>query len=201
MKKLDFKGLVCPQPVIKTKEYLENNPETLDISIVVDNNAASENVSRFLSNQGFSVKIKKVSKGFELSGVRENNPGISRNFEEKQENNENKHDILIMFSGLSMGSGNIELGKKLMVNFIKTLPEMGSSLWRVVFVNESVKFTAENSELIETFEILEKQGTSILVCGTCLEYFGIMDKKKVGETTNMLDIVTSLEVSNKVINY
>ncbi len=201
MKKLDFKGLVCPQPVIKTKEYIENNPETLDISIVVDNNAASENVSRFLSNQGFSVKIKEVSKGFELSGVRENNPGISRNFEEKQENNENKHDILIMFSSLSMGSGNIELGKKLMVNFIKTLPEMGSSLWRVVFVNESVKFTAENSELIETLESLEKQGTSILVCGTCLEYFGIMDKKKIGETTNMLDIVTSLEVSNKVINY
>ena len=48
---------------------------------------------------------------------------------------------------------------------------------------------------------LEEQGTTLLVCGTCLEHFDLMDEKMVGETTNMLDIVTSLQISGKVINY
>jgi len=40
---------------------------------------------------------------------------------------------------------------------------------------------------------------SILVCGTCLDFYGLLDQKKVGETTNMLDIVTSLQVAGKVV--
>jgi sulfur relay (sulfurtransferase) complex TusBCD TusD component (DsrE family) len=48
---------------------------------------------------------------------------------------------------------------------------------------------------------LEKQGVSILVCGTCLEFYGITDNNGAGEVTNMLDIVTSMEVAEKVINF
>jgi hypothetical protein len=40
-----------------------------------------------------------------------------------------------------------------------------------------------------------------LVCGTCLNYYGLLEQKKVGETTNMLDIVTSLQVADKVISF
>ena len=46
---------------------------------------------------------------------------------------------------------------------------------------------------------LEAAGVSILVCGTCLEYYGLLDSRQVGETTNMLDIVTSLDLADKVI--
>ena len=40
-----------------------------------------------------------------------------------------------------------------------------------------------------------------MVCGTCLNHFGLLDKKQCGETTNMLDIVTSLQVADKVITF
>ena len=46
---------------------------------------------------------------------------------------------------------------------------------------------------------LEESGVSILVCGTCLEFFHLTEQKQVGETTNMLDIVTSLDLADKVI--
>ena len=42
-------------------------------------------------------------------------------------------------------------------------------------------------------------GCSILVCGTCLDHFGLLDRKQVGDTTNMLDIVTSMQLADKVI--
>ncbi|MCU0594518.1 MAG: DsrE family protein, partial [Desulfobacterota bacterium] len=47
---------------------------------------------------------------------------------------------------------------------------------------------------------LEGEGVSILVCGTCLNHFNLLEKKKAGETTNMLDIVTAMQLADKVIN-
>ena len=46
----------------------------------------------------------------------------------------------------------------------------------------------------------EKDGLTILVCGTCLSHFDLLEAKKVGETTNMLDIVTAMQLADKVIN-
>jgi hypothetical protein len=39
-----------------------------------------------------------------------------------------------------------------------------------------------------------------LACGTCLDHFNLLDSKQVGETTNMLDIVTAMQLADKVIN-
>jgi hypothetical protein len=38
------------------------------------------------------------------------------------------------------------------------------------------------------------------VCGTCLDHFDLLEKKQVGETTNMLDIVTALQLADKVVS-
>jgi hypothetical protein len=39
----------------------------------------------------------------------------------------------------------------------------------------------------------------VLVCGTCLTHYGLLEAKAVGETSNMLDIVTSLDLADKII--
>ena len=100
-----------------------------------------------------------------------------------------------------IGRGDDRLGALLMQNFLKTLKEMGPSLWRLVFLNSGVKLTVEGAEALEPLKELESEGVSILVCGTCLNHFGLLEKKQVGETTNMLDIVTSLQVAEKVISF
>ncbi|MFP4587574.1 MAG: DsrE family protein, partial [Desulfohalobiaceae bacterium] len=51
----------------------------------------------------------------------------------------------------------------------------------------------------EELQKLESLGVDILVCGTCLDHFGLLQDKKVGQTTNMLDVVTSLQLAEKVI--
>jgi len=87
-----------------------------------------------------------------------------------------------------------------MISFLKTLKEMGDELWRLVFVNNGVKLTVIDSEVLPILKELENDGIHILVCGTCLTHFELLDKKKVGETTNMLDIVTAMQLADKVIN-
>ena len=105
-----------------------------------------------------------------------------------------------MISSQRIGKGDDELGQKLMISFIKTLKEMGNDLWRIVFVNHGVKFSTKNSAILEELKELESSGVDILVCGTCLTHLGLMEEKEIGETTNMLDIVTSMQLADKTIN-
>lgn len=197
MENLNFCGFECPQPVIETKKFLDNNKTTEAINIIVDNKAASENVSRFLTSQGFTTVISPDNNIFQVTGSRTGEALIP---EAPVENDDTKKSTTILIANRTMGAGNLELGEKLMVNFIKTLPEIKDSLWRLIFVNEGVKLTIKNSGTLPVLQELERQGVTILVCGTCLEFFNLMDDKMTGETTNMLDIITSLQVSDKVIN-
>ena len=91
---------------------------------------------------------------------------------------------LVFITTETLGRGDDELGAALMKNFLSTLTEM-QDLWRIVLLNGGVK--------------LAESGVSILVCGTCLNHYGLLEKKQVGETSNMLDIVTSLDLAGKVI--
>ena len=86
-----------------------------------------------------------------------------------------------------------------MLNFLATLPEMGPQLWRMILVNGAVRLAVEGSPCLEALQKLEAAGVTILVCGTCLTHFDLLDKKAVGQTTNMLDVVTSLQLAEKVI--
>jgi selenium metabolism protein YedF len=87
-----------------------------------------------------------------------------------------------------------------LISFIKTLKEMEDEFWRLVLVNNGVKLTIADSPVLEDLMAYEKEGLTILVCGTCLTHFGLLEAKKVGVTTNMLDIVTAMQLADKVIN-
>ena len=108
--------------------------------------------------------------------------------------------IMVMIQSDKIGHGDDGLGKKLMKNYISTLNEMGGDLWRIVLVNNGVKLTVEGSESIEDLKALAENGADILCCGTCLNHFSLSDKRQVGEPTNMVDIVSSMQVADKVIS-
>ena len=200
---LDCRGLACPQPVITTKQEVEAQaPEK--IKVLVDNKAASQNVSRFLETQGYATQISLREGDYMVSGEREagrpvetapppeaftcatGEPGGGRQ--------------LVLVRSDTLGRGDDALGAGLMKNFLLTLKEMGPALWRILFLNNGVKLCVTGSESLEPLRELEKNGVSILVCGTCLTFFGLLDEKQVGETTNMLDVVTSLQLADKVIS-
>jgi len=47
---------------------------------------------------------------------------------------------------------------------------------------------------------MEKKGIEILSCGTCLNFYGIKEKLRVGVVSNMYDIIESLIEADKVIS-
>lgn len=199
MKEIDVRGLACPAPVLQTKNAIEE--ENLNsIAVLVDNEAARQNITRFLESQSFEVSAQEKEGDFYITGRRENVVGITPKGRAAEEQNDEQKKIMVMLVTDRMGFGDDELGLKLMISYIKTLKEMGSELWRLVFVNNGVKLTVDGSDVLPILKEYEEEGLCILVCGTCLTHFGLLDQKQVGETTNMLDIVTAMQLADKVIN-
>ena len=191
--------MACPAPVLKTKELIEQEkPENL--IVIVDNEAARQNVTRFMEYQGFNVSASEEGTDFHVTGHAGEGAESAAKPEKTIESEEWKQKIMVMVGSDRMGHGDDALGLKLMVSFLKTVKEMGDELWRLVFVNNGVKMTTSDSEVLPVLEELEKSGVYILVCGTCLTHFNLLEKKMVGETTNMLDIVTAMQLADKVVN-
>ena len=194
---LDCRGLACPNPVLRTKEIIDRG-NIARLSILVDNAAAKENVSRFLSRMGYEVSISDEEGNFRVTGTKDE--AAACEVLEGPGTLEQESKIAVLIGTDSMGKGDDTLGRKLIINFIATLKEMGPELWRLILLNGGVKLTVEGSECLEALMDLEKDGVNVLVCGTCLNYFGLLEKKLAGETTNMLDIVTAMQLADKVIS-
>jgi len=198
IRELDCRGQACPHPVIKTKEIVDQG-EVLQFTVLVDNDAARENVSRFLERSGYQVQVIRRGEDFAVTGDRER-PGPDQEAPAAWEDTAPRK-ILVLMGTDRLGTGDDELGKKLIASFLGTVKEMGRELWCLVLLNSGVKLAVTGSEVLASLQELEQEGVMVLVCGTCLNHFQILEQKKVGETTNMLDIVTHMQLADKVISF
>ncbi len=204
---INCRNIPCPQPVMKLLELLKSSRPS-DLEVIVDNQAAFENVTRFLRSKGYEVGHKEEGGLWRISGHTDDTgmagegdgPGAPEDLSQYGclPAAEDLRTLVMIISPV-FGGGDDMLGGKLMKNFLSTLPEMGPALWRVILLNGGVTLAAEGSPVLAELQALERSGVSILVCGTCLEHFGLLSQKAVGETTNMLDVVTSMEAAYKVI--
>lgn len=63
---VDARGLSCPMPVVMVqKEVNKNSPA--ELTVLVDNQCAVENVSRFAGSQGYKVSVKADGDDFALT--------------------------------------------------------------------------------------------------------------------------------------
>jgi selenium metabolism protein YedF len=200
--RVECQGLSCPQPVLRCKQVIEaHRPERL--VVLVDNQASLENVKRFLSTQGYALEGVDETQGqWEIAAVLTGEGKATKGRKTRAKDVPTgvpSGRTLVLLSSDRMGTGDDELGTKLMKNFLSTLTEM-DDLWRIICVNSAVKMAVTGNPLLEGLRILEQSGVGILVCGTCLDHFGLLESKQVGQTTNMLDVVTSLQHAAKVIS-
>lgn len=99
-----------------------------------------------------------------------------------------------------MGSGDEELGAKLMRGFLRTLIDMSFTPWRMIFINSGVMLTTIDEEAVEALMLLSEKGVEILSCGTCLQHYKVDQKISVGRSTTMYEVLETLEKASKVIS-
>ncbi len=197
-RELDCRGQACPHPVLKTKEIVDQGG-VLQLTVLVDNDAARENVSRFLERSGYEVRAAARGGDFAVTGTKEQGR-VEMSGEDTWEETAPRQ-ILVLVGTDRLGTGDDDLGKKLIASLLGTLKEMGRELWCLVLLNAGVKLAVAGSEVLASIQELAHEGVMVLVCGTCLNHFHLLEQKQVGETTNMLDIVTHMQLANKVISF
>jgi selenium metabolism protein YedF len=198
-KMIDARGLSCPAPVLLVKDAVDQgNPH--ELTVLVDNDASRENVTRFLGTQGFTVFDIREGDDYRIEARRAGGAAPVEQTKPAPTVEIAGQKILVLIASDRLGSGEDVLGEKLMINYLKTIREMGPDLWQLVFINGGVKLTTDTSPVLKELQEYEKSGVIILACGTCLEHFGLTAVKKVGQTTNMLDIVTATQLADKVIS-
>lgn len=195
---VDARGLSCPQPVVLTSKAISTADQ---LTVIVDNAVAVENVSRFAKSKGFAVETVTRPDGIYLALRREGTPAQPENQEQVFvcSSTPGAGPLVIFVPSDCFGRGPAELGERLMGAFFHTLLELNPKPGTIIFINTGVKLVVEGSRALEDIRVLEKQGVEVLACGTCLGYFDLTDKLGVGKISNMFDIAGALLEAGKIV--
>jgi len=194
---INAKGKACPQPVLMTKKAVEAMEEGI-VTVVVDSEISRDNVVRFAKSQGCGTEVK--TKGTEFHVVVTKGKGdMKENGDVPPGESGDPSEIVVYVHSNTMGRGDDVLGGILIKGFLKTLRDVDPKPSKVIFVNKGVFLTTEGSELIEDIRELEEMGIEVLSCGTCLDFFNMKEKLKVGLASNMFDITSALMQADKVV--
>ncbi|MBA4417828.1 MAG: sulfurtransferase-like selenium metabolism protein YedF [Syntrophus sp. (in: bacteria)] len=199
---IDAKGLACPEPVILTKKALEAHG---DIVVLVDNTTAMENIRRLASNAGCSVEIADEAEGIFRIHLMKQGGGTPGNLTPEYLSCNTDAPLaaagptVFVIASDTMGRGNDELGSVLMRAFIHTAAELESLPDVMIFYNAGVKLTSEGSDVLDNLKKLEEKGVTMLVCGTCVNYFNLTGKVAAGVVSNMYDIAGILSRAGRIV--
>jgi selenium metabolism protein YedF len=191
---IDCRGLDCPQPVITTKQALDQLKEG-EMIVIVDNASSCNNVERFAQSQGCPVEIKQEEQDFYLHIQKTSN----KDSEKVIRPNEKIKRVVVYINSHLLGGGDEALGSFLMKSFLKTLLDLETKPGRLILVNSGVQLTAENSNALDSLQSLLEKGVEIVCCGTCIDFYGLKGKMKVGVMSNMYDILQSMLEADCVI--
>lgn len=195
-REIDARGLACPAPVMKTRDALKGGAG--EIQVLVDNPTARDNVSRFASSQGLEVKVAEEGDCFRITITGAREAAETRVGADAVREEAERRTVVVLSQDI-MGRGDEELGTILIKAFMNTLAESDTLPWRILLFNRGVILAAREAETVEALKNLEQSGVEILVCGTCLDYFGLKEKLAVGTVSNMYDILTTMLTSTNSV--
>jgi selenium metabolism protein YedF len=191
---IDCRGLACPQPVVTAKKALEQLREG-EMIVIVDNASSCNNVERFVRSQGCTVEIKETGQDFYLHVQK----ASGEEKEKAAKPDEKAKKVVIYINSQLFGGGDEALGSFLMKAFLKTLLDLENQPSRLILVNSGVQLAAEGSKVLEALQTLSERGVEIVCCGTCIDFYELKGKIRVGGISNMYDILQSMLEADRVI--
>jgi selenium metabolism protein YedF len=193
--KIDARGLSCPKPVIETKKALEQIPEG-NIITLVDNSIARDNVSKLASSLHLHFTVEEQDGNYQISIFK----GEYANYhDENVEKRPDLSNVVFLIGTDVLGEGDRDLGEILMKGYIYALTEYEPYPKAIIFVNSGVRLTIEGAATLPHLRQLQEMGSEIMICGTCLDYYGIKPLLAVGEVTNMYSIVEYMSEAGNTI--
>ena len=108
-------------------------------------------------------------------------------------------ETVLLITNEGMGFADTTLQIKLLDTYLRLLQENNSLPAVICFYTNGVKLVVEGSLLLERLIHIEQSGVRMIVCSTCLNYFGLVDKVRVGIVGGMPDIIEAQVRASKII--
>ena len=195
-------GDACPVPVVKTRKAMETIKGSEVVETLVDNEIAVENLKKMAGQMGYEVKDQKLEEG---------KYSVQIMVTEAEKTEKIQADIcdcrptaasdkVVVIRSNVMGEGDPELGKVLIKGFIYALSQQEELPKTILFYNGGAYLTCEGSASLDDLKELEHRGVKILTCGTCLNFYGLSEKLKVGEVTNIYEIAETMSKASLIVS-
>lgn len=192
MNVIDAKGLACPQPVILAKKAIDGGEK--NFTMIVDNKTAVENLMRLADNSGYKAVAAEKDGVFEVAFSGDGTAPCAVPAAVPEAGGK----WAIFVPSDTLGRGESELGASLIKMFFYTLAQEENTPDYILFMNAGVTLPC-NDEVSGHLRALADKGVEILVCGTCLNFYGLKEELKVGTVSNMYDILQRMQDASKVI--
>ena len=187
---VDARAKPCPQPVLLAGEALKRLNEVV---VIVDNEAARQNVTKFAGKQGCEVAVEEKSDGTYLRITRSSACAVADDVP--------AGGVVVFIGSDIIGRGeNLELGRLLMQSFLNTLQSLPERPETIILMNNGVKLVVEDSSVLGELRQLADDGMELLACGTCLSRLGLSDRVAIGQVSNMFTIADVMMKAGRVIS-
>lgn len=200
-KVLDMFGNPCPMPLVAAKKEIAGGCH--DLAVRVDNETAVKNLSRLGGKTGLNVDVDEVEGGWVVT-YSEPADGVAPVIAEAPAAaaacaTTGGCGYAVFVSKDHLGEGDPQLGYNLVKMALYTFGQADVIPTSLLFMNSGVKLLCEEGQIVDNVREMAEQGTEVLVCGTCLDFYGIKENLLVGEVSNMYDILGRMHEASKVI--
>ena len=160
---IDCKGMACPLPVVNAKKAAEAMSLGDVLTVLVDNEIAVQNLSRFAEHKGFDVSArKKGEKEYAVIMSISGEVVESREEEVACVMDSRRKGMLVVLSGNVMGTGDAKLGTSLMKAFVFALTKQDQLPDTILCYNTGAYLTCQGADTLADLRLLEAEGVAIL---------------------------------------
>jgi sulfur relay (sulfurtransferase) complex TusBCD TusD component (DsrE family) len=106
---------------------------------------------------------------------------------------------ILGFTPTILGHAPEELQQILVKKFLILTAASGQLPGRILFYTDGVKLACTGSGVLDELHQMAANGVELILCKTCLDYFGLTGQVQVGIVGGMPDIIETLQQTKKVI--
>ena len=207
---IDARGDACPIPVVRTLKALGALAGPGAVETLVDNEVAVQNLTRMGEGRGCEVVVEQLGQKEWRVTVRASEAVVVGSGEAESVTCDvptgaggaaaaAPRNVVVAITAETMGTGDDELGRKLMKGFVFALTQLDELPSCVLLYNGGAHLSCEGSDALDDLRGLAESGVEVLTCGTCLDHYGLTDRLAVGEVTNMYVIAQRLCGASHVV--
>lgn len=191
-KTVDARGLSLPETWLLTSEALSDR-NCFEVLAIVDDPEAKNEMTHLIAAMNLKARVEEKQGQYHISIHRHEAADALR-----ISSAEYGQTVLII-SSTSLGKGEDHWGGQLMNSFIYSLMRLEGFLKTVIFINSGVFLATEGSQVLSYLQHMQESGVEVVSSHTCLSYYQLLGKLRVGTVSNMFAITEKIADAKRLI--